>query len=179
MQGRTYEWIVTGAAWYASGDAERNPRTATNGPLKANSGRLPVPVAEKSWGNPPLIGEWVLSTSWFGAPDLNQSRFRNLSGTSGTGMSVQRRSKLGAGYLHWGAGLGLVAATGASDVISDPKKAGEKAGGWGRWVVESDIGFVYRFYNNPNFSFRGLAGYMVPERNDRAWATGFVTQFDF
>ena len=45
--------------------------------------------------------------------------------------------------------------------------------------MELDGGFVYRFYSNPNFSFRGLAGYMVPERNDPAWAVGFMTQFEF
>jgi hypothetical protein len=179
VQRRTFDWIVTGAGWYTTGDDERNPRLPPDAPLKQDSHRLPVPVPKKSWVNPPLIGEWVLSTSWLGAPELGQSQFQNLSGTYGIGASVQRRLRLRAGYVQAGMGLGVVAASGAADVVREGANPGGPSGGWGKWVVEADGGLVYRFYDNPNFSFRGLAGYMVPERNDPAWAVGFLTQFDF
>ena len=177
-QRRTYDLIATAAGWYTSGDDDRNPRAPTNAPLVHNSHRLPIPLLEKSWGNPPLIGEWVLSTSWFGAPELGQSHFRDLSGTYGAGASIQQRLRMGGGYVQAGMGIGFVGASGAADVVPDAPQSG-MSGGWGKFVVEIDAGFVYRFYYNPNFSFRGLAGFMAPERNDPAWAAGFVTQFDF
>jgi hypothetical protein len=178
-QIRTLDVILTAAGWYASGDDRRNPRLPSDEPLQANSHRLPVPIAEKSWINPPLIGEWVLSTAWFGAPDVGQSHFQNLSGTYGAGASFQRRLRLAGGILQVGAGLGIIAASGAADVIGNPSRNTEAAGGWGQLVTELDGGFMYRFYNNPNFSFRGLAGLMIPQQNDPAWALGFLTQFDF
>jgi hypothetical protein len=175
LQGRTYDWIVTGAGWYTSGDDQRSPRTRTNEALKNNSDRLPVPIAEKSWNNPPLIAEWVLSTSWLGAPELGQSRYMNLSGTFGTGISVQRRLRWGPGFAQAGVGLGFVGATGAPDVADTRTNTG----GWGRLVVEADAGVIYRLHSVPTLSLRGLIGYMVPERDDPAWALGFLTQLDF
>ena len=185
IQLRTYDMVVTGAAWYTTGDDERNPHRPpdvspqANVPLQTNSHRFSVPIAEKSWVNPPLIGEWVLSTSWFGAPDLGQPQFQNLSGTYGFRRVIPKKQRAGEGYLQLGMGLGLIAASGAPHVVPNLSKTGEANGGWGKWVLELDGGFVYRFYSNPNFSFRGLAGYMVPERNDPAWAVGFMTQFEF
>jgi hypothetical protein len=132
-------------------------------------------VAEKSWANPPLVAEWVLSTAWLGVPELGQSGFRTLSGTYGGGVSLQRRLRLGKGFLEAGVGLGVVGASGAADVVDTVAKAG----GWGNWVLEADAGLVYRFYDLPLLSFKGLMGYMVPERNDQAWAFGFLTQMDF
>lgn len=158
---------VVVAGWLTSGDATRGPAGGSRAILSQNSDRLPIPARAQSWYNPPFIAEWVGSTGLFGAPVIGQTLLQDLSGTHGGGVSAQYGL---AKDLTLGLGVAYVGATDAPQVVGT-------RGGWGDWVFEVDAGLIYRF--NPNLAITGLLGYLVPERNDPAWAAGFRTQFAF
>lgn len=50
-------------------------------------------------------------------------------------------------------------------------------GVYGDRVLEWDAGLIYRY--TPNLTFTAIAGYVVPDTGDNAWALAFRTQFRF
>jgi len=55
--------------------------------------------------------------------------------------------------------------------------ASENNGIFGDNVHEIDAGLLYSY--NPNLSFQFIAGYLIPDEGDNAWAAMFRTRFTF
>jgi len=163
---------VNAIGWYTSGDSTRGPCGQTpaakacngNGPLTKDSDKLPVPVTGSSWdaGGMPFIGEFVMGSPTIGNPSVGQDLYNDPSGTYGFGASAQFAV---TPAISIGGGGAFILATDADS----PK--------WGSNVFEIDGGVIYKF--NANLTITGLAGYMIPDSGDNAWALAFRTQFAF
>ncbi len=166
---------VNAIGWYTSGDSTRGPcgqnpkgtpnqACNSNGPLTKKSDKLPVPATGDSWdaGGMPFIGEFIGGLSTIGNPAVGQDLYNDVTGTYGFGASAQ--FALTPAITIGGGGAFVL----ASDADS-PK--------WGSNVFEIDGGIIYKF--NANLTITGIAGYLIPDSGDNAWALAFRTQFAF
>jgi hypothetical protein len=162
---------VNAIFWYTSGDDTRGPcgqvvagGCNSNGPLTKDSDKLPIPVTGSGWNNSgmPFVAEWLGGLPTIGNPAVGQDLYNDPTGTWGVGGSATFAL---TPALSVGGGVAWVNATDAQS----PK--------WGDWVFEIDGGLIYRF--NPNVTMNLLAGYLIPDENDSAWALAWRTQFAF
>ncbi len=164
--------------WYTTGDENRivgskaskfrSPGTgqdfSTNSPttkLNADSDKLPIPIASTSWLGAPFQSEFVLGIRTLGVPFVGSSLYLDPTGTWGVGGSAIYAL---TPAVSVGGGVGYVAAIEDNGIFGDN-------------VIEVDGGLTYAY--NPNLGFQLIAGYLIPDEGDDAWAAMFRTRFAF
>jgi hypothetical protein len=157
-------WIQ---GWYTTGDARQRPLggflagSPFDPPLERDSDKLPVPITGSSWITGPFVAEWTFGLPTLGNLFMGSPNYNDMTGTYGAGASATYAL---TPSLSVGAGVGFVWASDAPGI-------------WGDHVVEVDVGVLYQYNTNLNFSL--LVGYLVPGAGDDAWAAGWRARFLF
>ncbi len=164
-------WYTTGddnrivgskaSAFRAPGPGQDFSTVSNTTKLNQDSDKLPLPVASDAWLGAPFQSEFMLGGRTVGVPAVGSPLYLDPTGTWGVG---------GSGIyaltpaVSVGAGVGYVAATEDNGIFGDN-------------VVEIDGGAIYQY--NPNLAFQFIAGYILPDKGDDAWAAWFRTRFAF
>ncbi len=173
--GPVQTWVN---GWYTTGDDNRIPGSKASkfrapGPgqdfstvsnttrLNEDSDKLPIPIFATSWLGAPFQSEFMLGIRTLGVPFVGSPLYLDPTGTFGAGLSgIYRLTPA----VSVGAGYGYIGATEDNGIFGDN-------------VHEIDGGVLYSY--NPNLSFQFIAGYLIPDEGDNAWAAMFRTRFAF